>query len=75
MIHDNNHTNAYCSAVNVQTFETVEHNNSISKHTLMHKKTIIIIIPMLKRKLSVFVVLGVRLTKYQQIHPDIAPAV
>ena len=37
----------------------------------MHKKTILF--PILKYS-SVFIVLGVRLTKYQQILLDIAPA-
>ena len=40
MIHYNKHNNAYCSAVNAQTFETIEHNTvSMNKHTLMHKQS------------------------------------
>ena len=39
MIHYNNDSNAYCSAVNAQNFETREHN-SINKYILTHKKPI-----------------------------------
>ena len=45
---------------------------SINKHTFMHRKTIFLF-TMLKYS-SVFIVLWVRLTKYQQIHPYTAPA-
>ena len=44
----------------------------MNKYTLIHKKPIFFI-HILKYS-SVFVVLGVRLIKYQQIHPNMPPA-
>ena len=51
------------------------HHNNHKKHILLSScaQEIHILIPILKYP-SVFIVLGVRMTKCQQIHSDIAPA-
>ena len=75
MIHYNNDNNAYCRAVSAQKFETVEHNTvwistllltllAIAIHSYTQETHILIHI--LKYS-SAIIVLGVRLTKYQQI--------
>ena len=53
----------------LRQYSIIQHKQALSYAQENH-----IITPILKYP-SVFVVLGVRLTKYQQIHPDIAPAV
>ena len=40
MIHYNNNSNAYCSAVNAQNVEIREHNTAKNKYILTHKKPI-----------------------------------
>ena len=72
MIYYNTNNNAYCSAVNSQNFETGVHNTVLISaflytrnfNSYSHFEI-----------LSAFRVLGVILTKYQQIHSDIQPAV
>ena len=43
MIHYNNDNNAYCSAVNAQTFETRELKYITHKYILIHKKPIFLL--------------------------------
>ena len=69
MIHYNNDNNAYCSAVNAQNLQTREHKYSMNKYILIHKKPIFLFT--FRDNSSAFIVLVVRLSKYQQIHPDI----
>ena len=47
MIHYNNHNNAYCWAVNAQTFETIEHN-TVKITTLLYPRKPYAYIPILK---------------------------
>ena len=53
-------------------FEPVEHN-TVSISILLHAQENHVIILILKYS-TIFIVLGVRLTNYQQIHPDTSPA-
>ena len=69
MIHYNRNNNAYCRAVNAETFQTIEHNPVwISIYSYTQETHILIHI--LKYS-SAFIVLGVTLTNCQQIHPVI----
>ena len=72
MIHYNKDNNAHSSAVNAHTFETKKHKYSINKYILLLKKPIILF-----RDIHLhlyFIVFGMRLAKYQQIHLDIQSA-
>ena len=74
MIHYNKDNNAHSAAVNAQTFETKEHKYSINKYILLLKKPIILFTFRDIHQHLYFIVLGMRLAKYQQIHLAIQSA-